>query len=207
MKKMIAILCCVCLLMGYGMAEADGTYWQCANCGEWNTTNYCGNCGYPRTEIALDGPNTSVHVRLNQRLATRSGPSTQYDELGSYFKAGTWLTALSAAWDDVNEIWWIQVEFQYQGKWRRAYTGLKRLDMDVSSVRTESQQAFVRTIRNTAAYYGPGTHYSKYAKAVPQNTAGVVYWVENGWAQLEFYDSTLNKLRRVWINRNDLVLQ
>ena len=205
MKKLTAILCCLLLLAGQAAMAAGDPYWECANCGNWSNTAYCSSCGYPRTEIALDGPNTAVQVTLNQRLATRSGPGTEYDELGSYFKAGTRLTALSAGWDERNEIWWVQVEFNYGGEMRRAYTGLKRLDMNVNRVRTESPVCGARVIHNATVYYGPGSNYTAHRNRIAAGTEGLVYWAENGYAQFETYDYSQGVLRRFWISVNDLM--
>ena len=144
-------------------------------------------------------------VRLNQRLATRSGPGTQYTELGSYFQAGTTLTAISAAYDDRNGIWWIQTEFSYGGELRRAYTGLKRLEMQVSDVPVEYVVTPAAVVnRSVYAYWGPGYGYSMYKNPIPAGTEGIVWQVENGYAQLEFYDSAEGKTRRVWIPESSL---
>ncbi len=139
-------------------------------------------------------------VTLNQRMATRSGPGTQYTELGSYFKSGTTVTAISAAYDDRNGIWWIQTEFTYRGELRRAYTGLKRLNMSVSDVSAEYVMVQSATVnRSVYAYWGPGYNYTMYKDPIPAGTEGTVWQMENGYAQLEFYDYTAGLTRRVWI--------
>ena len=143
-------------------------------------------------------------VRLNQRLATRSGPGTQYTELGSYFQGGEMLTAVSAAYDDRNEIWWIQTEFTYNGEKRRAYTGLKRLDMQASDVPQEYLIRYAVVNRSIYAYWGPGYDYAMYKDPIPAGTEGAVWQIENGYAQIEFYDSSEGKTRRVWIPESAL---
>ena len=143
-------------------------------------------------------------VTLNQRLATRSGPGTQYTELGSYFQEGTVLTAISAAYDDRNGIWWIQTEFTYHGEKRRAYTGLKRLNMQVSDVPQEYAIRYAVVNRSVYAYWGPGYDYTMYKNPIPAGTEGTVWQTENGYAQLEFYDSSEALTRRVWIPESAL---
>lgn len=139
-----------------------------------------------------------VDVTLNQRLATRSGPGTKYDELGSYFSAGTQIKAVSKAWDSVNEIWWIQVEFSYHGSNRRAYTGLKRLDMNVDWVPEEYPVISDARVTNTCrTYYGPGTSYTPHNDNIPAGTQGTVYAFENGYAQFEYNSG--KQVRRVWL--------
>ena len=69
----------------------------------------------------------------NRPISTRSGPSTKYDELGTYWNdGGHTVTVLSRA--SGNDIWWLQVEFEYGGKTVRVYTGEQRIDIDVSRV-------------------------------------------------------------------------
>ena len=153
------------------------------------------------TSPAAYGPvNHGISVRLNQRLATRSGPGTQYNGLGSYFSAGTMLRALSAGYDTRNGIWWIQVEFDYGGEKRRAYTGVKRLEMNTSDVRTE-QVLWTGAVLETSEYgfYGPGPEYTKYPSMIPAGTTGTVYSVEGEFAQLEYLDSGENVWKRVWV--------
>ena len=160
----------------------------------------------PAPQPAPDNSRNSYHpqVTLNQRLATRSGPGTQYTELGSYFQAGTTLTAISAAYDDRNEIWWIQTEFTYHGEKRRAYTGLKRLNMQASDVPQEYVIRYVVVNRSVYAYWGPGYDYTMYKNPIPAGTEGTVWQLENGYAQLEFYDSSEGLTRRVWIPESAL---
>lgn len=72
----------------------------------------------------------------NRPISTRSGPSTKYDELGTYWNdGGHTVTVLSRA--SGNDIWWLQVEFEYGGKTVRVYTGEQRIDIDVSRVPIE----------------------------------------------------------------------
>ena len=51
----------------------------------------------------------------NRPISTRSGPSTKYDELGTYWNdGGHTVTVLSRA--SGNDIWWLEVEFEYNGR-------------------------------------------------------------------------------------------
>ena len=140
----------------------------------------------------------NVNVQLNQRLATRSGPSTKYDELGSYFSAGTKVKAISKAWDSVNEIWWIQVEFTYGGSARRAYTGLKRLNMSADQVPEEYPLSTNANITDDCrVYLGPGTNYTHRNDMITAGTCGTIYTIENGYAQFEYNDGS--QYHRVWV--------
>ncbi len=160
----------------------------------------------PTPQPSADSSRAGYHpqVKLKQRLATRSGPGTQYTELGSYFQAGETLTAVSAAYDDRNGIWWIQTEFTYLGEKRRAYTGLKRLDMKVSDVPQEYVIRRAVVNRSVYAYWGPGYEYTMHKNPIPAGTEGTVWQTENGYAQLEFYDSSEGLKRRAWIPESAL---
>ena len=146
-------------------------------------------------------------VRLNQRMATRSGPGTQYTELGSYFEEGTTVTAVSAAYDDRNGIWWIQTEFTYLGEKRRAYTGVKRLDMQADDVQQEYPVRSVVVNRSVYAYWGPGYEYTMHKDPVPAGTEGTIYQIENGYAQFEYYDNAAGQLKRVWVPESAIEAQ
>ena len=138
-------------------------------------------------------------AELKMRMATRSGPSTNYDELGSYFKKGQEVSVISRAWDERNGIWWVQVEFNYGGSLRRAYTGLKRVDIDINAVQEDVPLMTAFVSAETIPYYGPGTQYTAHKQTVEYGTVGTVYAFENGWAQFEFYEAEENRYRRVWM--------
>ena len=140
---------------------------------------------------------------LLMRMATRSGPSTNYDGLGSYFKEGDRVKVLTKAYDKRNGIWWVQVEFRYQGTPRRAYTGVKRVNVNLDYIPEESVICNAQVDFATYAYYGPGESYSRHKDMIPAGTTGVLYGVENGFGQLEFQNGS-NK-RRVWIPMEDLI--
>ena len=156
MKKLTALILSAMLLAACFPALADGELWYCPVCDTWNTSNYCPNDGTPREsgynyENGVYVPSVEqqpsennytkyadVTGTLNQRLSTRTGPSTKYDEPGTFLRAGDRVTVLSKAWDDVNEIWWLQVEFRSGGEKYRAYTGLKRFsDVNINSIPEE----------------------------------------------------------------------
>ncbi len=155
---------------------------------------------------AADGDTApGIPVELNRKMATRTGPGTRFTEPGTFFSAGTVVTAISAAWDGENEIWWIQTEFTYKGELRRAYTGLKRLNMTADMVPTEYVLAESAVLNRTVyAYMGPGYRYTMYRDPVPAGTEGTVWMSENDYAQFEFYDANEGMYRRVWIPESAL---
>ena len=74
-------------------------------------------------------------------LATRAGPGTEYADGGTYSMKGKSVRVLSRAWDERNEIWWVQCEIPYQGTTRVLWTGYKRFDsqsLPLESIPVES---------------------------------------------------------------------
>lgn len=156
--------------------------------------------------VAVPAAADGLMAGLLSRLSTRTGPGTQYDEPGTYFQKD-WQTAqvqvISAAWDHVNDIWWVEVDFSAIGKKFRAYTGLKRVAVDINTVPQE--QLLGTTVMTSAAkvYWGPGRDYVEAKYNVPNYTEVKVYGAENGFVQVEFHDprTAVNQysLRRGWV--------
>ena len=142
----------------------------------------------------------SLNITTNQKLATRTGPSTRYDEPGTFLYAGANVTAVCKAWDSYNEIWWVQVDFTDGSSRYRVYTGLKRLNVNIQSL-TEERNLGSDTVSETAnARYGPGTSYASCSLNVPSGTRVTVWGRENGYSLVEYSDSRIsNPLRRCWI--------
>lgn len=138
---------------------------------------------------------------LEDKVATRSGPSTGYNELGTFFP-NTWynttVKALSRCYD--NNIWWVQVEFSNGGSLYRAYTGEKRLSANTDSLPVEEKIATttIRSSGSVTAYTGPGTNYKTTTYKVPASITVDVYDTENGYAQIDYLDSTRFR-HRCWI--------
>ncbi len=149
--------------------------------------------------VVTAAPNQGLTVTANQRIATRSGPGTQYNGTGSYFQAGTQVKALTAAYDKGNGIWWIQIELTYTGEKRRVYTGVKRLNMTADQVPAEENPVGVSlTITEAYGCYGPGYGYAMTGNKIPSGTPGTIWAIEADYAQFEYYDAK-NTLHREWI--------
>lgn len=147
----------------------------------------------------LDEYTISVVATLTMRMATRTGPCTNYTEPGTFLQEGDKVDVLSQVYDDYNEIWWVQTEFRYNGELMRAYTGAKRVEADLLHVPVEYSKGSVRVNQRVTPWYGPGYEYRRHKNEVASGTYGVVYHRENGWVQVDFYDSRQGKQRRVWI--------
>lgn len=143
---------------------------------------------------------------LVKRIATRSGPSNYFDEPGSFFSAGQEVKVISKAWDKENEIWWFQVEFEYDNLWYRAYTPGSRIDLPADYVPTETTEPFETEIgADTRVFFGPGTMYREFKYSVAYAGYDVkVYAIEGDWAQIEYYDYATEARRRGWVVTEDL---
>ena len=182
MKKLTAMLLALVILAGtVSVALADYDVWN------------------QYTEYAW------VSGKLNRRLATRTGPGTQYDEAGSYFGAGTNVTILSKAYDDRNKIWWVQTEFTYKKQKLRAYTGVKRFDgLNLNRIPEERAIGSCYISQSTECFYGPSAdEYKQMSRNVPSGVYCTIYGYAAGGAsdyiQIEFYDSGAGQDRRAWV--------
>ena len=145
------------------------------------------------------GATASTSARLTTKMATRSGPSTKFTDLGTYFRRGTTVKAITKSYDSRNRVWWIQVDFTYRNAKRRAYTGRKRMTVSLGQLPEEKLICRVRVMEKTYAWYGPGENYEMHStKTLRLGLEADVYNQEAGWFQLE-YKGLDNKLRRVWV--------
>ena len=216
MKKIIALLL-ACLFACQLPLALAGTSWYCPQCGRLNDNNFCpvdgtarpadtGSSSYPGITTSTDNYTTYAYITgtLNAKLATRTGPGTQYDEPGTFLSAGSQVTVLSKAYDTRNEIWWIQVEFSVSGSRYRAYTGLKRFtNLNVSYVPEEKVIGSCTTGQSITGYYGPGYNYNRINKKVPAGVSCTIYGYassgDSDFIQIEFYDRSQGRYRRAWI--------
>ena len=164
---------------------------------------FCLFCMVLSAGMASAQSTNGVYAYINQKLATRTGPSTSYDEPGTFF-GKTWqgqtVRVLHKAYG--SGVWWLQVEFASDGKYYRVYTGLKRVDTDISLISEESVIGSGTTLSySVSGYYGPGTAYAAIRSSVPANTAFSLLERENGYLHIEFGSD--KNMRRAWIAESD----
>ncbi len=145
----------------------------------------------------------NAYATLNQKMATRTGPGTKYDEPGS-FSSSTPVRAMSKVWDSANEIYWIQVQFRYNGAIYCAYTGHWRLNnLDLSSLPTERIVGRCTTRNSIEAFYAPSENAARIARNVPSGVKCDIYALVRGpysdFIQIEFYDYGISSWRRAWV--------
>ena len=159
----------------------------------------------PAAQPSTGYPTEGVAAKLFKTAATRSGPSNDYDEPGSFFSKGTEVNVVSKAWDPENSLWWFQIEFNYRGEWMRAYTPENRIDLDPNLVPTENDVGDAREVLyDQRVYFGPGEHYRMYkVSMLYKESRAVIYGYEevNGvlWAQIHYHDYAVNEDRRGWV--------
>lgn len=146
-----------------------------------------------------------TYARLNQSIATRMGPGTEYVEAGTYLREGDYVTVLTKAWDATNGIWWVQVEFEYDGNLYRLYTGAQRMNVNLTNVPEETPQGIVYVTRDADAWTCPD--YARcwlWNDTVYRGTSAVLMEVENGYGLVECWNDYKNQPWRVWLDLDDL---
>ena len=138
-------------------------------------------------------------VNLLMKLATRSGPGTEYDEPGTFF-GNSWekqtVRVLGKSWD--GSIWWVLVDFSNGGKASyRVWTGLKRVDVDIEKVK-EIYPIGQGTVNSTSrTYRGPGGNYARANVSIRGWKDVLAYGRENGFVEVEFRQGA--KMYRLWV--------
>ena len=149
-----------------------------------------------------------LYARTKMKISTRSGPTTGYNGIGDYFSRGGELVRVLSRVHD-GSIWWLQIEFEYKGSLVRCYTGLKRVNIDISRVPDEPGGTLGTgtVVIDGTAYYGPGVYYKQQVeKFTPaRGTTGDIISEEIGWYCLE-YTQGKEKIR-VWLPSEALEIQ
>ena len=140
---------------------------------------------------------------LLMKLATRSGPGTQYAEPGTFFQ-NNWkkqtVLVKKKKWD--GSIWWVQVDFQNGTKSRyRVWTGVKRVDVDLNRVSEETRICDCDIYPTSDTWYGPGGKYAKAKVSINRSAVGTIYGQENGYVDVEYWyeDDGYDGSHRVWL--------
>ena len=156
-----------------------------------------------------DSSFSGISVRLTDDLATRSGPSTGYTGCGSYRMKGQYVTALSRSYDN-GGVLWIEIEFQYGGGYRRAWTGAKRLEISQNQLKQIPEEDFSTYIGygtltgKSTPRFGPGSLYATYGDRDFRRGDQVVAIREvNGYYLVECYHMDGNILR-CWVSTSDV---
>ena len=158
------------------------------------------------TPKPVDYPSSRGEIGYsNQRLPTRSGPGTMYDEPGSFLSAGSEVKVVAKSWDSNNHLYWYHFEFEYKNAWYRLYTTDSRIDVanpgsiPEQPVRGDALDTKY-SLYDCDIYYGPGSRYAKVRNVTMlKDKRCDVYAIENGWALVDYYDYSRDVQRRGWI--------
>lgn len=137
-----------------------------------------------------------IAATLNQKMSTRSGPSTGYTELGTFQQS----TAIVVFEQEMGSgVPWGMVEFQYKGTLMRAYTGMKRIDAlgNVPWGNTTATDAI--TAYDVVPHYGPGDAYAPCSKTLPAGSLIQAFHEESGYVMADFYLPGDSLKTRAWI--------
>lgn len=143
-------------------------------------------------------------AKVVDKLYTRTGPSTRYEEGGSANMVGQ--TVKVYGWQpDENNVRWIIVDIRRGGLLRRVYTKSMYLDMGsianrvYSTYESDKYYNIPCTVnQNIRPKYGPGYEYETHERTLRTGTAGTYLYDENGYALVD-YGSI-----RVWVPENAL---
>ena len=137
---------------------------------------------------------------LNDRLSTRTGPGTQFEEPGTFLSAGDEITVYSIAYD-VNNVAWIQTEINTNAGKMRVYSGLKRVDgLNVDKLHVEENMDLPATLDyDYAPKYGPGADYASYSFTFRAGRKFTVKDMEGDWAMIEFYAEGDKQWYHLWL--------
>ena len=140
-------------------------------------------------------------AQLKSAVATRSGPGTNYDEPGTFFyKNDVWKTTrVKVLGKKYNGVWWVLVDFDYGSLgWIRAWTGLKRVDVDLNSLPEINPTGYGTVSATQETRYGPGAKYAK-APGIYESKSVTIYGRENGYVEVEYYSAYDDMNYRCWV--------
>ena len=148
----------------------------------------------------MDDELPEIYGTLNQRMATRTGPATEYPEPGTFGAKGDRVRIISVTFDQ-NDVPWVQVDLRAGSKHMRVYTGFKRISgVSLNSIPREFNYGIEQTLtQDYEPMYGPGTNYSAYAYTLRKGRTVIVQDYENGYAMCDFYSKSDGRWNRVWI--------
>lgn len=150
----------------------------------------------------------STTAKLTDDLATRSGPSTTYTGCGTYKMKGKTVTVLKRAFDN-GGVQWVEVEFEYNGGYRRAWTGVKRLSISSSSLASlpeETGDSFIGygTFNGQVSpRFGPSSMHATYGdRTYYRGNQVAVIDAENGYYLVESWITEKDgkeRILRSWV--------
>lgn len=139
---------------------------------------------------------------LNQRMATRSGPSTLYtEELGTLPQS----TAIAVLWQEMGSVPWALVEYERGGMLYRAYTGMKRINTGAEIPWVEEDPIPAYILENVTPLYGPGDGYAAHSYTLAAGLLVEVRSADRGYVLIDYAMPDNSGLRaRAWISASQV---
>lgn len=137
-----------------------------------------------------------IEAAANQKLATRSGPGTDYTGTLTYPQT----TEISAYYITPGSgVDWICIGFRYKGEDYLLYTGEKRVDANGTVPENREETGFEAYItQDLTPYYGPGYNYAYAEHTVPAGSVVTgIYRAQDGWLMFD-YQVPGGRLQRAW---------
>lgn len=164
----------------------------------WVSINEISRYSYPIRTNGVSGRFCLGYT--NQKLATRGGPSTTYDDTHTFpLPVGTEVKIYR--YQVTNGTPWVEIEFEYGGELVRAWTGKKRVDSD-DAINLPGDYTFIDNgilNRDTPGWYGPGTNYRILYDNVSRGTYVDILFSQGDWLLVEFYEPYSSHTYRSWI--------
>ena len=136
------------------------------------------------------------------RIATRSGPATTFDEIHTFnVDYGAPVFLLRA--QNTSGTQWVEIEFMYQGEWVRVWTGLKRLThANLAGLPGDYTARGTGTVSSvTTGRYGPGREYKVLYQDIPAGLGCKVMDEDGSWLMIEYESTDPNHplTHRCWV--------
>ena len=136
------------------------------------------------------------------RIATRSGPATTFDEIHTFnVDYGTPVFLLRV--QNTSGTQWVEIEFLYQGEWVRVWTGLKRVAYaNLAGLPGDYTARGTGTVSSvTTGRYGPGREYKVLYQDIPAGLGCKVMDEDGSWLLIEYESSDPNHplTHRCWV--------
>ena len=156
-----------------------------------------------KATVIYDSDPSITGCNLLMKLATRSGPGTEYAEPGTFF-GNNWqsqtVKVLRKSYD--GSIWWVQVDFRNGSKSSyRVWTGVKRVDVDLNKVKEDQRICDCDIYPTSDTWFGPGGNYAKANISINRSAVGTIRGKENGFVDVEYWyeDDGYDGSHRIWI--------
>ena len=145
-----------------------------------------------------------AYVRVTDDTMTYMGPGTGFLDTGITLKRGTYVTVLTKAWDESEDMYWLLVEFKEYGNSYRAYIGEGSVSGSLSGVQEEEALGVVYALADLDVFAGPGWDYGMWNDTVYRGTGAVLLAYEDDYAFIECWNERWDKPWRVWAPLNAL---